>query len=168
MLKRQATTNPDHIFGKCPTSVDLAAVFHKEKPRKRRYSQVGWPPPIIFLLRQQSGGNGRWHVNPFLQRTSSGMWEEDRLQQEEEEEYLDVSIRSPARQAIIPLCCQKRQNDGEGIYFVGSAWSHSHHRQWRFSVKRSNNCSRATRRPWRPVLECKKREIMSIAHKRQP
>ena len=43
MLKRQATTNPDHIFGKCPTSVDLAAVFHKEKPRKRRYSQVGWP-----------------------------------------------------------------------------------------------------------------------------
>lgn len=49
------------------------------------------------------------------------MWEEDRLQQEEEEEYLDVSIRSPARQAIIPLCCQKRQNDGEGIYFVGSA-----------------------------------------------
>jgi hypothetical protein len=41
MLKRQATTNPDQIFGKCPTSVDLAAVFHKEKPRKRRYSQVG-------------------------------------------------------------------------------------------------------------------------------
>ncbi len=40
MLKRQATTNPDSIFGKCPTSVDLAAVFHKEKPRKRRYSQV--------------------------------------------------------------------------------------------------------------------------------
>ena len=32
------------------------------------------------------------------------MWEEDRLQQEEEEEYLDVSIRSPARQAIIPHC----------------------------------------------------------------
>ena len=41
MLKRQATTNPDDVFGKCPTSVDLAAVFHKEKPRKRRYSQVG-------------------------------------------------------------------------------------------------------------------------------
>jgi hypothetical protein len=41
MLKRQAFTNPDQIFGKCPTSVDLAAVFHKEKPRKRRYSQVG-------------------------------------------------------------------------------------------------------------------------------
>jgi hypothetical protein len=45
MLKRQATTNPDAIFGKCPTSVDLAAVFHKEKPRKRRYSQVCPPPP---------------------------------------------------------------------------------------------------------------------------
>ena len=44
MLKRQATTNPDDVFGKCPTSVDLAAVFHKEKPRKRRYSQVGAPP----------------------------------------------------------------------------------------------------------------------------
>jgi len=62
MLKRQATTNPDDVFGKCPTSVDLAAVFHKEKPRKRRYSQ----------------------------RTSSGMWEADRLLQEEEEEYLDA------------------------------------------------------------------------------
>lgn len=62
MLKRQATTNPDAIFGKCPTSVDLAAVFHKEKPRKRRYSQ----------------------------RTSSGLWEADRLLQEEEEEYLDA------------------------------------------------------------------------------
>ncbi len=71
----------------------------------------------MLLLRQQSGGNGRWHVNPFLQRTSSGMWEEDRLLQEEEEEYLDVSIRSPARKAIIPLCCQKRHNDREGIYF---------------------------------------------------
>ena len=44
MLKRQATTNPDDVFGKCPTSVDLAAVFHKEKPRKRRYSQVRAPP----------------------------------------------------------------------------------------------------------------------------
>ncbi len=40
MLKRQATTNPN-VFGKCPTNVDLAAVFPKEKPRKRRYSQVG-------------------------------------------------------------------------------------------------------------------------------
>jgi hypothetical protein len=74
----------------------------------------------MFLLRQQSGGNGRWHVNPFLQRTSSGMWEEDRLLQEEEEEYLDVSIRSPARQAIIQLCCQKRPSHREGIYFVSA------------------------------------------------
>jgi hypothetical protein len=152
MLKRQATTNPDHIFGKCPTSVDLAAVFHKEKPRKRRYSQVGWPADYAPAATAVRGGNGRWHVNPFLQRTSSGMWEEDRLLQEEEEEYLDVSIRSPARQAIMPLCSQKRHNDRECIYFVSGAWSHSHHRQWRFSVKRSNNCSGATRRPWRPVL----------------
>lgn len=55
MLKRQVTTNPDDVFGKCPTSVDLAAVFHKEKPRKRRYSQVGalgcLPRAFVALIR---------------------------------------------------------------------------------------------------------------------
>jgi hypothetical protein len=55
MLKRQATTNPDHIFGKCPTSVDLAAVFHKEKPRKRRYSQVGWLAGCLCAAAASSG-----------------------------------------------------------------------------------------------------------------
>ena len=49
MLKRQAFTNPDQIFGKCPTSVDLAAVFHKEKPRKRRYSQVCTPVWLLLM-----------------------------------------------------------------------------------------------------------------------
>ena len=52
MLKRQAFTNPDQIFGKCPTSVDLAAVFHKEKPRKRRYSQVCPRACLLSVLKR--------------------------------------------------------------------------------------------------------------------
>ncbi len=88
MLKRQAITNPDSIFGKCPTSVDLAAVFHKEKPRKRRYSQVCCPCRRAFAARPR--------LTRCAQRTSSGLWEADRLLQEEEEEYLDVSARMQA------------------------------------------------------------------------
>ena len=43
-----------------------------------------------------------------LQRTSSGIWEADRLLQEEEEEYLDVS--TPARSML--------RDDMETIYCI--------------------------------------------------
>ena len=97
-----------------------------------------------------------------LQRTSSGMWEADRLLQEEEEEYLDVSGPSPRAEPPQRSCITasrtvlleplardltRARAAGDGVFQsekVGEGvWP------WKRGEAMATG---AAGRPWRPVL----------------
>lgn len=102
-------------------------------------------------------------MNILLQRTSSGLWEADRLLQEEEEEYLDVSDPAWRAKAFHTVGCSHAVM--KPFTASDTAFSDTYFRRWHFLVRRSNKRCEATRRSWRLASDAKSEKL--YAHKRR-